>query len=140
LYLNPPPPPPPSSLAKECGELFRRLTDPQRRADLANALQGINFRAQLTLVLDSINIPVPANNDVQTRVYSMTVQQLGDFDNYYEQNLGGFRGFIEVLLYWVEQTGGVFANRVSPENSPGRSGGGGGGNAGGGGDDGVAAV
>lgn len=68
---------------------------------------------------------------MQTRVYSMTVQQLGDFDNYYEQN-GNFRIFIGLLQTLVEETGGEFAHLVTPDNSPGRGGGGGGGNAGGG--------
>jgi len=119
---------------EECGQLFRRLADTQHRTLLATALQGIPFQTQFTGVLNSINIPVPANNDVQTRVYSMTVQQLGDFDNYYEQN-GNFRIFIGLLQTLVEETGGEFAHLVTLDNSPGRGGGGGGGN---GGDDGGA--
>ena len=94
----------------------------QYREALETALQGNHFTSQLTSVLDSIN--VPANDDMLTRVYSITALQMGNFDDYYEAN-EDFRGYMQLLLYWVEKTGGVLANPVTPDNSPGRRGSGG---------------
>jgi uncharacterized membrane protein YgcG len=109
--------------------LFHRLTDTRNRADLGLALQGVPFRGMLILLLDQMN--VPANNDVTSRLYSMTIQQAGDFDNLYD-NDEGFRGVIGLLQHLVQENGGPFSGLVTPDNTPGR-GGGGGGNAGGGG-------
>jgi hypothetical protein len=92
------------------------------REALETVLQGSPFISQLTSVLDSIN--VPANDDMLTRVYSITALQMGNFDNYYEEN-EDFRAYIKLLLYLVEETGGVLANPVTPDNSPGRRGTGG---------------
>ena len=101
------------------------MFDTQHRAALETALQGNHFTSQLTFVLDSINDPpVPANDDMLTRVYSITALQMGSFDNYYEEN-EDFRLSIQMLLYLVEKTGGVLANPVTPDNSPGRRGSGG---------------
>jgi hypothetical protein len=110
------------SFREECGVLFSRLFDTQHREALETALQGSPFMSQLTSVLDSIN--VPANDDMLTRVYSITALQMGNFDDYYEEN-EDFRAYIQILLYLVEKTGGVLANPVTPDNSPGRRGSGG---------------
>ena len=97
--------------------LFSNLFDTQHRAALETALQGNQFTSQLTFVLDSINVPpVPANDDMLTRVYSITALQMGNFDNYYEEN-EDFRLSIKMLLYLVEETGGVLANPVTPDKT-----------------------
>ncbi|KAL7570470.1 hypothetical protein ACA910_004254 [Epithemia clementina (nom. ined.)] len=69
---------------------------------------------------------IPANSNLTNRLYSMTIQQAGDFDNLYDKD-GDFRGLIQLLQELVLKHG-----LVTPENTPGRSGGdGNGGNTGG---------
>jgi hypothetical protein len=111
--------------------LFNGLVDTSTRADLANALRERAFETQLIGLMDSMNIPVPANNDVTDRLYSMTVLQLAAFDNYYDNNQT-FCNFIEFLQTLVQENGGPFSGVVTPDNTPERSGGGGGDAVGGG--------
>ena len=66
-----------------CGQLYCRLVDPRNRAALVQALRDQpGFSGLLGSVMDAMNLP--ANNDMPSRLYSMTVLQAYDFDNLYD--------------------------------------------------------
>ena len=95
-----------------CRQLFHRLVDLRLRPALLDILgQGTGtFRFLLNGMMDSMNMPVPANHDnkngnaVINRLYSMTVLQLGTFDNFYDDN-GTFREVIGLLLTHALESG-----------------------------------
>jgi len=90
------------------------------------------FALNVRALLDDMNVPVPANNDIPTRLQSITVTQIAAaFDTNYDNNTNNFCEWLCTLVFIVEKNGGELLNMVTPPNSPGR-GGGGGGNAGGG--------
>ena len=107
------------------------MSDPAKRADVEEALGTPpvgEFAVILRALLDHMN--VPANNDIFTRLYSITVAQIAAFDTNYDNNTNNFREWLRTLVLIVEKNGGKLLNVVTPPNSPGRGGGGGGGDAG----------
>jgi hypothetical protein len=135
------------SYREVCRQLFDRLagtsTDLSSRANLAIALRERAFEILLVGLMESMNIPVPANNDVTEPLYSMSLLQAGAFDNFYDNNQT-FRTLIGILQSLVQECGGPFLGTVTPDVTPdgtpernGSGGGKGGGNAGGGGGDAV---
>jgi len=112
------------------------MSDPAKRADVEEALGTPpvgEFAVILRALLDHMN--VPANNDIFTRLYSITVAQIAAFDTNYDNNTNNFREWLRTLVLIVEKNGGKLVNWITPPPSPGR--GGGGGDADGGGDGGA---